>query len=269
MRKISLLLPVILLFLSGCTTPRAFVSSMEAGNESIIRSSFSPDMTDRMELHENSGIFYKFEHDRDNLYLVFATSDETVKRKIAYFGLTVWIDREGKKDKKQGFRFPKGFAAPQNDQGVRVQVPAQDMAKLLEIADEIDLIGIYGNSVRTVKRRDSQVRADARIIDDMLVYKAVVPFGLLKHGYSPLNGKQTMSIGLETGHQETSAPDRRGREMDGRRPGGGIYPPGMGGMQGPYQGRMIERQMEDRRNETGNLSRPTRLWLDLEFLPAR
>jgi hypothetical protein len=260
-------LPLAVMLISGCATPKAVVSPRSAEDRLVVNG-FLPGMMETMEFHENSGLFYKFEYDKDNLYLLLATSDETLKRKISYFGFTVWTDKTGNQSKDQGFRFPTGITKKENPPGsgmMPVQAPV-DVKSLLERSDEIDLIGIYGNSVRTVKRRDSQIHTETRLIDSLLIYRAVVPFGLLKHGYSPVSGKGTMSIGFETGHLGASAPAGRSRDLSGNRPGG-MQPGGMSGRRPGYStGRMNEwEHLSAQRNEVSELSRPTRLWINLEF----
>jgi hypothetical protein len=256
-----------MLLISGCSTPTAFVSPRSAEDRLFTT---VPGMTEKMEFHENSRLFYKFEYDEENLYLLLATSDETLKRKISYFGFTVWTDRTGSQSKDQGFRFPTGISIQPDSPGsgrMPVQAPV-DIRSLLERANEIDLIGIYGSSVRTVKKRDSQIHTETRLIDSLLIYRAVVPFSLLKHGYSPLSEGGTMSLGFETGHFEASAPARRSRDYNGNGPGG-MQPGGMSGRRPGYStGRMNEREhFYAQRNEVSELSRPTRLWIDLAFQP--
>ena len=267
MRNLLFIFPVVMLFVFGCATPEAVVTSREVVDEFTI-AGFSPGMTDRMEFHENSGFYYKLERDRDNLYLLLATSDLVLQRKIIYFGLTIWTDRTGNHNKNQGFRFPvAGQARPLYLFGPEAQTET-DFNILLNRAGEIDLIGIYGSSVRTVKRRDSRIRVDASIQDDFLVYKAVVPFGLLKHGFNPEADNGKMSLGIETGSLEASSQERRARDFDERRPGGGIRQPGgmTGRMPGQAPGRMpVSEQAPEQRSDMNLLSRPTRLWVDLSF----
>ncbi len=267
MKNFLFVFPVVMLFVTGCATPEALVTSRDAVDEFIL-TGFSSGMTDGMELHENSGFYYKFERDRDNLYLLLATSDLVLQRKIIYFGLTIWTDRTGNHNKNQGFRFPvDGQARPLYPSVPQVQAET-DFNTLLSRAGEIDLIGIYGSSVRTVKRRDSRIRVDASIQDDFLVYKAVVPFGLLKHGFNPVADNGKMSLGIETGSFKAPSQNRRARDFDGRRPGGGLGQPGgmTGRMPGQAPGRMPgQEQPAEQWSDMNLLSRPTRLWIDLSF----
>jgi hypothetical protein len=266
MRKFLIMLPIAVLFLSGCKTPTAIVNPRQAGDDMTI-AGFGSGITERMEFHENSGFFYRFDYDKENLYLMVATSDRDLQRKIVYFGLAVWTDRTGGHNKNQGFRFPPEDNLQNNLQVVAPAKSPDDLSSLLERTDKIELIGIYGNSVRTVKRRDSQIRIDAGFTDDMLIYRATVPFGLLEHGYDPA-GRGKMSIGLETGHFEAPSSARRAQDFDGRIPADRRRPHGgmSGRMPGQSPGMMTDRsQVGAQRAEAASLSRPSRLWIDLDF----
>jgi hypothetical protein len=267
MRKTLFIFPLILAMLFGCSPPKALVT----GRESIFEISpgdFSSEITEKMVYHEQSGVFYKFEKDKDNLYLLLATSDPALQRKIAYFGMTVWIDRSGDRNKAQGFRFPvgTGHQAPVHPGSPGGSLPGVN--SVLSRADEIELIGIYGSSSRIVKRRDSQIRVQAFMQEDMLVYKAVVPFGVLKHRLDPA-GVKKMSVGIETGYYDISAYDRQSQGFEGRRSGGGMQHPGtrQGNMPGhvPAGAPGSERESENR--SLNSLSKPARFWIELIFDP--
>jgi hypothetical protein len=264
MRKILLLIPLLIAFMAGCSTPRALVTGREIVDD-ISGQGFGTGIAEKMEFHENSGIFYKFESDKENLYLLFATSDPALQRKIAYFGLTIWIDRSGDRNKVQGFRFPVSDAyltsVPATIQGAH-----PDITSMLRNAGDIELIGIYGSSPRTVKRRDSQVKVEAFVQEDFLVYKAVVPYGMLKHRFHPADGDGKMSVGFESGFLDNSARERRPQEYNGRRQGGNMpYPGGMAGRMPGQVGRIPGAEQDTEARVPGGLTRPTRLWIELEF----
>ncbi len=266
MRNLLLVLSVLFVFAAGCATPKTLVDLRQDKAGLFTAAGFTPELTERMEFDERNNIYYKFEHDKENLYLLFATSDNILQRKIIYFGLTVWTDRTGSQEKKQGFRFPTGTGMTQNLPGMNPPQSPVDFGLFLDRFDDIDLIGIYGTSVRKVKRRDSQIRPEIRMAGDYLVYHAVIPFGVLKHRYDPLLAGKPVSLGIETGHLEL--PSRRSGDFHGRSPGG-MYPGTTGrGMYGPGQARMPDRNQADERGAVvNNLSRPTRFWIDLEFQP--
>ena len=49
--------------------------------------------------------------DDNNIYIRMKTKDELIRRKMALFGFTVWMDPNGKKKRKLGLRFPTGIEA--------------------------------------------------------------------------------------------------------------------------------------------------------------
>ncbi len=270
MKFIKIIFSIAIIAFSGCSMPVALVVPRQ--EPPVTKGKFAAGMQESMQHDERSGFYYDFGYDRANLYLNLAVGDPEVIMKIAYFGFTVWIDRTGGKNQDQGFRFPTGIRTRQNQTGgqgglaVAAGLRGGDVSNLIEISEEIDLIGIYGTSVRRVKMRDSRIRVIAEVADDVLFYRAVIPYEVLGFGYDPLSARSVINIGLETGHFEppSASEMRRQRTTSGDmvgRPGGmtGQYP-------GQYPGRMPDRGMlEQRSSEINRLSRPTRLWLALEF----
>ncbi|TVR74692.1 MAG: hypothetical protein EA408_02010 [Marinilabiliales bacterium] len=251
------------------------------------------ELTDNMIHDEGSGFHYKFEYDRNNLYLKLAAEDPVLVSKIAYFGLTVWIDRAGERNKDQGFRFPvparvagrpaggsgtqAGVTARRAQEGMAANRPGEGSARilpekpgaLLERAEEIELIGIYGSASRTVKIWDSRIRVSVAMVEDLLVYEAVIPFEMLQRGFDPFTAGGQWTVGLETGHYEPPAQPRQVQPRGGS-PSGGIGQPGR--MPGQYPGQypsqypMADRARIDARGgEMAAFSRPSRLWMKLEF----
>jgi hypothetical protein len=264
MGKILIVLTLVLAILYGCSSPRAFVTGREAFDEATV-TGFDSGIIEKMDYHEQSGIFYKFEKDDANLYLLLATSEPALQRKIAYFGLTVWIDRSGDRNKVQGFRFPVTTGHRTLTHPGRQGGSLPGVGSFLRNSEYIELIGIYGSSSRIVKRRDSQIRVQAFMQEEMLVYKAVVPFGILKHRFDPA-AVNKMSVGLETGYFDISAYDRHSQPFEGRRPGGQMQNPGArSGMPGHAPARAPGPEQESEISSLNSLSRPTRLWLELIF----
>ncbi len=279
MRIIKTFLLLAIIIFSGCSMPAAIVAP-KAEQRAALSEEVKDGLPEGMQYHEKTGLSYELQYDKDNLYLKLATSDPDDIRKIVYFGFSVWIDRKGEKNQDQGFRFPRAARLSQlerptgrshgtagTSQGTTGRAGVGDLNSVLERADEIDLTGIYGTATRTVKMRDSRIRVKAEIADDILTYEAVIPFEMLEFGYNPLAAHSNMSIGLKTGHFE--APSRSDRQRPPQtRTGDGIgrRGPGQGQYPGQYPGRTPDRSiMESRSSEMGRLSRPTSLWIALEF----
>jgi hypothetical protein len=258
---------------AGCSAPAAVVTSRQSTQNARAFPAFIG-IEEPLTLNERTGFAYTFGYDNNNIYLYITASDQELQSKIAFFGLTIWIDRTGGKNKIQGFRFPLNAYMPVINSrevrpGSRVELSEVNLNNMLKRADEIELIGIYGSSVRKVRKRDSRIRVNAEIKDSILIYQAVIPYEVLEFGFNPVDGNKTLSVGLETGHFEAPSAGRSQIPYDrGRQAGGMGYPGrGAGQMPGQYPGRMPEReQMTQRSSVFGNLSRPTRLWIDLEFL---
>lgn len=279
MKEILLIFFAALLLQSGCSTPSAIVAPKQKGEMQLSESPAEVSAS-RMVHHENTGFSYSFEYDKENLYLMLSTADQDLQRKIAYFGFTVWIDKNGGNNKEQGFRFPTGMnmeqflrnAVPGNARN-RADVMQKSLGEgtvksALDRADEIDLIGIYGSSTRTVKMRDSRIRANSEVVNDELIYEAVVPFEMLQFGFDPLRHSASVSVGFETGSFESAPAERRQMTPDNDRRGGGMIPGRGGQMPGQAAGRMPEMaQREPSGAAFRELSKPTRLWIVLEFAP--
>jgi hypothetical protein len=261
------------LIISGCSAPTAVVSPRQATQNALSFTSGSG-FEDRLTHNERTGFAYAFEYDNNNMYLYMTASDQELQRKIVYFGLTIWIDRTGGNNKVQGFRFPLSANIPvrtnqEASPGSRNALSGPGLNSILSRADEIELIGIYGSSVRKVRKRDSRIRVNTEIKDSILIYKAVIPYEVLEFGFNPLVGNNTISVGFETGHFEAPSAGRSQIPYDQGRQTGGMGYPGRSGRQmpGQYPGRMPERdQMANRNSVFGSLTKPTRLWIDLEFL---
>jgi hypothetical protein len=267
MRTIYSIILVTALVLFGCSGPTAVVAPKSAAYNGL-PDLHRPGWEENITYHERTGFSYAFEYDNKNLYLYLTTSDQNLQRKVVYYGLTIWVDRFGGNNKDQGFSFPLGAFNRQAGSPMPRSAFNNDLATSLKWADKIDLIGIYGTSTRTEKMRDSRIRVKSELNDGILVYHAVIPYELLHSGFNPLNGKSGISIGLETGSPEPDQAARRQMPQDGIRPGGGMTGRGTGQMPGQAGSRMPEReQMAQRGTSLGELSRPTRLWIDLEFKP--
>ncbi len=282
--RLLLLFSIAALSFYGCTLPVAVVDVRQE-RPVPLREIAGEGLPDNMIHDEGSGFHYKFEYDRHNLYLKLASEDPVLVSKIAYFGLTVWIDRAGERNRDQGFRFPMtarvagmgtgstgnraGMTAPRPEGGSARSLP-EAPGTLLERAEEIELIGIYGTASRTVKIWDSRIRVRVAMVDGIFIYEAVIPFEMLQRGFDPFAAGGQWTVGLETGHYVSPAQPRQVQPRGGS-PGGGIGQPGR--MPGQYPGQyptqypMADRARFDARGgEMAALSRPSRLWLRLEFV---
>ncbi len=282
--RLPILFSILLSVLYACSAPTALVESRQK-KPSSLKEAAAGGIPGNMVHDERSGFHYNFEYDRNNLYINLAADDQDLVNKIAFFGLTVWVDKEGQRNREQGFRFPLPARVPvvppsdtrqgrqpgRNSAGTQRTVAgaaAGTPGYLLDMAENIELIGIYGTSTRMVRTRDSRIRVTASMVNDVLVYEAVVPFEMLGWGYDPIAAGGKMSVGLETGYFDPPSPSRQAPAA--RRPDGGLGQPGR--MPGQYPGRypgqypMPEQvRAGQRTGPLASLSRPSRLWVNLEF----
>ncbi len=282
--RLSILFTIVLSVLYGCSTPTALVESRK-DKPVPLNQAAAEGLPGNMVHDERSGFHYNFQYDRNSLYINLAADDPDLVNKIAYFGLTVWVDKEGERNREQGFRFPMPARLPVahraeagtgrqpgradgGTQGTGARTPGTNPGSVLDLAEDIELIGIYGSSIRKVKMRDSRIRVTASMVNNILVYEAVVPYEMLGWGYNPVAAGGRMSIGLETGYFDPPSPSRQAPSA--RRPDGGFGQPGR--MPGQYPGRYPGQYPMPDQVRTGQrtgplaaLSRPSRLWVRLEF----
>lgn len=122
--------------------------------------------------------------DDNNLYIRMKTKDDLIRRKIGLFGLTVWMDANGKKKKKLGLRFPSG-------------AEAEDRMESLKAANE----GINQNTMTSAQRADLQKQVNLKLITDLEILELI---GLADH---PLTSTRS---GITNGIKVAIASDDEG-----------------------------------------------------------
>ena len=190
--------------------------------------------------------------DGSNLYIRMKTSDDIVRRKIAIFGLYIWMDPNGKKKRKLGLRFPTGAEATER---IAARKETQDYSKLsssekAEIQKELnkslivnlemmELIGLADDplvSTRSGITNGIKV-AIASNEDGAYVYEAIIPFKAFRLSKATIS---VLGIGIETG-KYTPPPTKQ--------PIGSALQRGVG-----YQGQ-----------RNSNLSIPSGVWLKVKL----
>jgi hypothetical protein len=61
---------------------------------------------DKFEKNGETGIFYCVDHDADNLYLALKIANPQTQMKLTTFGMTLYVDKKGKKKEGTGIEFP-------------------------------------------------------------------------------------------------------------------------------------------------------------------
>ncbi len=168
-------------------------------------------------------------NDQSNLYLVFATPNQDLQRRIAFGGLTVWFDKTGGKQKKFGIRFPLGgtrFRRPDMPD-VNMQEPARELP--VDSTGDLEIEGPGDQDHHRMTRAEALgIQVQYRFIKDTLVYQMKVP--LVE------DREQPFAIGADPGSKialgfEAGLPQRARRE-EGAEPG----EQGEGGMGGGFGG---------------------------------
>jgi hypothetical protein len=57
---------------------------------------------------EKSKFYYYLSNDKENIYVNLRIDDNQIQRMILRSGLTVWVNMDGKKNRKQGIKYPVG-----------------------------------------------------------------------------------------------------------------------------------------------------------------
>lgn len=166
---------------------------------------FTPDGLDiewpeKMLYNTKSGWIYGVTHDAKNLYIFLEVESPSIQSKILVTGFTLWIDAEGRKNKKQGIHFPIGAPkAPPADIKYanlsRVDLMAMQHNSLNDLKS-LELIGFNGRTVwRELSRQKDIIPRIGFDRESRLLYEIRIPY----NAYFQIDPNQTISIGLETG----------------------------------------------------------------------
>ena len=216
-------------------------------------------------LDKTSKLCYAVGHDDHNVYVALEVGDKLVQRKIMLFGLTLWIDTTGGKQKMKGVRFPIPFDNQRNDEiadNVRSNLPPRTQRALPEtrrrilkpaILDQMMLLGFHNKEQQLVSvAEDTGIEIRIKRQKPVgIIYEAQLPYKMV-YTDEP-SEKISLSLGFITGSLEL--PDEMsGLRSPGMNPGGGRYPGGgrMSGREGAQSGQSPDLE---------ELQKSTKLWL--------
>ena len=155
---------------------------------------------------DKSGLSCLISNDNDNVYIDMKVDDRKIQHRILTEGLTIWINMDGREEKKMGIRFPLGS---QNKPGrknagqvEKSQTRAENMEDLVAIANTIEIVGFISEQQRRFpsENRDS-FRGSVKLEEGgKLYYKLIMPMAKLPLRNSR-NGHGTMPffMGIEYG----------------------------------------------------------------------
>jgi hypothetical protein len=177
-------------------------------------------------------------NDRDFLYLVLTTSDQSARRQIMRQGLVVWFDPSGGDKKHFGIKFPVGGGGPEGmrgghrsyggassqdqSQGDDRQQPPPDTQN--EPPNRLEIFGPGKDDARSFTAdRAPGIEVKVGQAEGLLTYELKVPIASNdSHPYA-LNAKpgSAIGVGLETPKMEMPAGGGRGPGGYGGGGGGG------------------------------------------------
>ena len=153
-----------------------------------------------------SGLYCFISNDNDNVYIDMKIEDRKIQSRILAEGLTIWINMEGREEKKMGIRFPLGS---QNQPGRKKTEPeektpaqAESIENLLAMANTIEILGFLSEQQRhfPAENRDSfrgSVKSDE---GGKLYYKLIMPVAKLPLRNSrDGHGAMPFILGIEYG----------------------------------------------------------------------
>ncbi len=240
------------------------------------------DLVNLMQYDEKSRILFLIFNDDKNLYADVVLADKTVIQKIMRFGLTTWMNPEGKHKKTMGIRFPVSSDG-QNDQpmmrGKGTDRKEMQMAMMAAKNREMVLVGFGGGQKEQVidPGQDSLFYGRVEMMEGgKLHISLALPLEELDRGNAETM-LQSLSLGFETGYLDLtrqggmqtgsgSQGGGGGQMHGGGMPGGGPPSggPPSGGMPGSAAG--SEDQQRQPQADISELAKPSRLWINRVML---
>ena len=173
--------------------------------------------------------------DDNNIYIRMKTKDELIRRKMALFGFTVWMDPNGKKKRKLGLRFPTGIEAQERmvalrqtgdpntmSAGQRADFQKEINKIFIRDVEVLELIGLADDPLTSTRSGITNGIKVAIAADDeeAYIYEAIIPFKSFRLSKSSI---ATLGIGFETGKYVMKAPKTPNTGVGTQGPGGNGY----------------------------------------------
>lgn len=232
-------------------------------------------LINRMQYDDKSKIMFLVTNNEDLMYVDFMSSDQAVIQKVMRYGLTTWVNVDGKTKKTLGIEFPRspeetGEPVFRKEKGGDRK--AMMMAMMESKNKEMELIGFEGKGTRTIidPRVDPLFEGNIQMKEGGKIHvRLEIPMAKLGRGRETGNFSP-VSLGFETGYMDvTGQGSAGGGSMQGgggyhggggMGPGGGMPgggPPPGGGQAGDAQGAGPNQQQPD----ISKLASPSRLWI--------
>lgn len=193
----------------------------------------------------STGIMYQVSNNKDSLFINLKFTSQLTRIKVLGFGLTVWIDPAGKRNRRLGINYPLGNKKHLTNRRKNLSNPEINKGEggMLEIDHsknespeaalklmnrDIRLIG-FAEKGKAMKQSLFQSDVEATIKpneEGTLVYSLAVPLKKLSDA-SAFEKSSPVSLGFVTGHAEKRQSNEkmnRGRIGGGGSPMGGVTP---------------------------------------------
>lgn len=221
----------------GCTSlPK--ITAVSKGNNNISTYSGQYD--------SESKIKYNIEHDSANVYLQLSTADFISQVKILNFGLTVYIDKTGRKKKEKYITFPLAqthnkkemfnTGSSANNFSINQNEKSQQLFQFFQMNNQQLLLGGFDGPKSTkvlnypIKNGTVQVKADMNF-SGILNYAAIIPKKDIFGNSNPDNA--VFSLGVKSGAAASQMNSQSQHSGGGMKQGsGGGRSGGMGGRGG-------------------------------------
>ncbi|MFO7790079.1 MAG: hypothetical protein R6V32_05865 [Bacteroidales bacterium] len=211
-----------------------------------------------------SKIRYDIYHNDSSLFLYFDVSDQTSIFKIFAYGLEVYIDKTGKRNKKEGFIYPIAGAVNQGavlePQGMKPALPDKSRLSDLQknISREFTLIQDDKEENFNLFALHNDLEIEMNFNDnDNLQYKAAIPLKMFGIDSLP----ETLTIGILSG--EMPGPE----EMEDQDVNmqNSAYNRNPITQNSPVSGNMPGRRTpQGNQNQTTNTPEPIRIWFKIK-----
>jgi hypothetical protein len=214
---------------------------------------------------EDKKFFYNVCTDETSIYIRLRIKEELVRRKVGLFGLTVWLDPNGKKKKKLGLHFPSGTEAKDmmdafEKVGDNKNMSSSKLAefqkemdrKLIENLEVLELIGLTDEPLTSTRSGITNGIKVAIAQDDegAYVYEAIIPFKSYRLSKASISA---LGVGFETGYYVPPKPKTSNVPP----------PPGPGGVQRPNP--QAQSNYYRGTNSTNPMGYATSFWASINF----
>jgi len=231
-------------------------------------------LIDLMQVHQKTQFLYLISNDEKFLYIDLLINDRAAIQKSMRFGLTTWLNADGKTKKGMGIEFP---AAPEgNGEPAFRREKGGDrrdmmMAMLAQKNREMVLLGFGAKDERIHidPAIDPDFDGQIRPVEDggSLMVRLVVPLEKIDRGRAETFG-QPFSLGFETGYLDVTGqgmPSGGGMQDGGMHGGGGRYGGGMPGGgppsgMAPGEGQATTGEQQ-KQPDISQLASPSKMWI--------